>query len=438
MEVFKLLSLIFTLNYIFLLSGKNENENGPSIEKAREKADTLPYRTISKGEAGGEYQAVPDACRLKNGDILVVFYAGNNHVTFPCEKYPKAGRICLVRSEDEGRTWSSPVVIYDDLNDNRDPHINQLSDGSVICSFFSLKFNAPDSVKATSSDFLTTKDSSYTREQVARFGNNPDLLKEQRTSNTSGKLRQTEPIPEKWIGQGPFIIKSFNNGKTWERKAKLVATSTPDWYCSAKVREMPDGLCLLPVYYSKGSENLAWGGIIPSNNKGISWGTEVSIGKEANLILAAETDIILLNDNTLYASLRGDGSKVNMHYATSKDMGKTWSPVSDIGFVGHSPSFTRLKTGEILLSYRAYCSKNGYYTGLRISRDEARTWEGPYLADKKVGGYPSTVELNDGSILIIYYEEGEGSAIRVLRFKMPGKNREQFLEPKQLETLILN
>lgn len=431
---FKFLFFIFILSTTYSISGKSENGHGSLdvFEEAKVTADTLPYKVISKGRVTGEYQAVPDACQLKNGDIVAVFYAGDNHVTFPSEKFPKAGRICLVRSKDEGRTWSKPVVIYDDFDDNRDPHINQLSDGSLICSFFSLKFYAPDSIKWAS------KESSYTKEQVARFGNNPDLLKEQRSLNTREKARQTDPTPKKWTGQGPFVIKSFNNGKTWERKAKSVATSTLNWYCSAKVREMPDGTCLLPVYYSEISGHLAWGGVISSNDKGKTWGKEVSIGEEANLILAAETDVVLLNDKTLFASLRGDGSKVNMHYATSKDLGKTWSPVNDIGFVGHSPSFTRLKTGEILLSYRAFCTKIGYFTGLRISRDEAKTWEGPYLVDEKVGGYPSTVELKDGTILIIYYEEGEGSAIRALRFKKPmAAYGEQFPEPKRIEALSL-
>lgn len=425
---------IFILSNL-IISGKSENGQGNSnaFEVTKASTETLPYKVISKGNVTGVYQAVPDACRLKNGDIVVVFYAGNNHVTFPNNDFPKAGRICLVRSKDEGRTWSEPVVIYDDIDDNRDPHIVQLSDGSLICSFFSLKFASKDSI------ILSGKDSSYTKEQIAKFGNNPDLLKEQRPLKAKEKTVQNGFAPRNWTGQGPFVIKSFDNGKTWERNAKKVPISTPGWYCSAKVREMPDGSCLLPVYYSEISGQSAWGGVIPSNDKGETWGKEVSIGEKAHLVLAAETDIILLNDKTLFASLRGDGFKVNMHYATSKNLGQTWSPVNDIGFVGHCPSFTRLKTGEILLSYRAFSAKSGYYTGLRVSHDEAKTWEGPYLVDKKVGGYPSTIEMKDGSILIIYYEEGEGSAIRVLRFKMPANaNGEQFPEPKQVEVLSLN
>ena len=56
--------------------------------------------------AGG-YQAFPDVCRLKNGDLLCVFYAGYSHVSQPNEKLSKGGRICAVRSTDEGATWSA-------------------------------------------------------------------------------------------------------------------------------------------------------------------------------------------------------------------------------------------------------------------------------------------------------------------------------------------
>jgi hypothetical protein len=100
-----------------------------------------------------------------------------------------------------------------------------------------------------------------------------------------------------------------------------------------------------------------------------------------------------------------------MHFATSPDQGVTWSSVQDIGFAGHCPHFTRLHTGEILLTHRLPL------TALHISRDEAKTWQGPFQIDKTPGAYPSTVELKDGSVLVVYYEEGENSAVRARRFR---------------------
>lgn len=427
------LDFSFMLLVAFGTCGESHKEYStmPNFQSPQQASkDSVPYKTISKKGIAREYQAVPDACRLKNGDIVVVYYDGDNHVTYPDPEYPNAGRICLVRSKDEGRSWSDPVVVYDDVHDNRDPHINQMGDGSLVLSFFSLEF------ETSKPQVLKGEEPLYDQEQVAKYGNNPDLLHEQKPKNAKRKVRPTGKI--KWNSKGPYILKSRDNGITWQKKARLVSTD-PGWNCSAKVKEMPDGSWLLPVYRSGPSGKTAWGGVIPSYDKGVTWGKAVSIGEDANLMLAAETEVVLLKDRTLFASLRGDRSIVNMHYGMSNDFGKSWSPVHDIGFVGHAPSLTRLTSGEILLSYRAYGDKNGYYTGLRISRNEAKTWEGPYLIDEVPGAYPSTVELSDGSILAIYYGEGKGSSIRALRFKLPEMgDGEKFVEPKQVETLSLD
>jgi len=93
-------------------------------------------------------------------------------------------------------------------------------------------------------------------------------------------------------------------------------------------------------------------------------------------------------------------------------MGATWSAVKDIGFKAHCPHFTRLRSGAIILAHRLP------QTAIHISRDEAKTWSGPFKIDDKIGAYPSTVELKDGTVLIVYYEEGANSAIRLRRFKL--------------------
>ena len=53
-------------------------------------------------------------------------------------------------------------------------------------------------------------------------------------------------------------------------------------------------------------------------------------------------------------------------------------------------------------------------TSLHYSLDEGRTWIGPVLIDHFIGAYPSMVNLKDGRVLCVYYEEGKGSAIRAV------------------------
>ncbi len=317
---------------------------------------------ISRGEAAGNCQAFTDICRLTNGDLFCVFYAGYGHVSLPRNDWPMGGRICGVRSRDEGRTWSAPRVLFDGPFDDRDPHVAQMRDGSVVCSFFTYR-----------------------------------------------------PQPDGKVLCDTCLVASHDGGETWEAEPRLVASG---WPCSAPVRELPDGVRLLGVYREEGAT--AYGGVIRSTDGGQTWCAPIPIGRGSGVRLDAETDFVRLKDGAIYAALRGD--RVNMHFATSYDGGLTWSPVKDIGFPGHCPHFTRLSSGEILLTHRLPL------TALHISRDEGKTWQGPYQIDAVPGAYASTVELKDGSVLVVYYEEGAGSAVRSRRFKLQAQGLE-FLQP---------
>lgn len=320
---------------------------------------------ISRGPAAGTYQAFPDVCRLHSGDILAVFYAGYDHVSLPkMPDWPNGGRLCQARSQDAGRTWSEPTVLYDDSDDNRDPSIAQMPDGSLICTFFSLRPAGPGAGETG-------------------------------VSHT---------------GAGLKIVRSQDEGRTWDQQAQTLLGSIENWYCSAPVRVLPDGTCLLGVYYH--SPTQAYGGVIRSTDQGRTWEGPIPIGKGQGVRLDAETDVIALKDGTIFAALRCDQPGAGMYYATSADAGKTWTPVKDIGFPGHAPYLSRLRDGTILLAHRLP------NTALHISRDETRSWQGPYVIDDVFGAYPSIVELKDGSVLIAYYTEGKGSAVRVRRFRI--------------------
>lgn len=314
-------------------------------------AQPPPHKVISRGEAAGTYQAFTDVCRLSGGDLLCVFYAGYGHVSLPKDGWPRGGRICHVRSSDDGRTWSAPRVLFDGPHDDRDPHVAPMRDGTVVVSFFTYR---PEGGAVLCDTCLVT---------------------------------------------------SRDGGATWDAEPRIVA---PGWPSSAPVRELPDGTRILGVYREEGET--AYGGIIRSTDGGKTWSEPIPIGKGSGVRLDAETDFVLLRDGTLFAALRGD--RVNMHRATSRDLGLTWSGVEDIGFPGHCPHLTRLSTGEILLTHRLPL------TSLHVSRDEAKTWKGPFRIDDTIGAYASTLELRDGTVLVTYYEEGEGSAVRARRFRL--------------------
>lgn len=328
---------------------------------------SIPYKVISQGKLAGTYQAFPDICRTKSGELICVFYAGYSHISLPAPDFVKGGRICIVRSDDDGNSWGEPRILYDDANDNRDPHIAQLSDGTLICTFFS---------------FVLKGD---------RIHWTPELKK---------------PFDELASLIGVQMVRSKSGGEQWEPNAKVIL---PGWACSAPVRETKNGHCLLGIYQENPATGTAWGGVLRSKNFGRNWDLPIAIGKTNNLYLDAETDVIPLHDGWLLAALRS--SKGNLHFSRSRDGGKTWSTPKDSGFPGHSPHFTRLKNGAILLSHRIP------QTALHISYDDGKTWQGPYhVDDTAAGAYPSTVELRDGSVLMVYYSEGDQSEIRARKF----------------------
>jgi hypothetical protein len=152
------------------------------------------------------------------------------------------------------------------------------------------------------------------------------------------------------------------------------------------------------------------GAVIRSTDNGKTWSDPHIIGLGQNLPIDAETDVIELLDGRIFAALRSNDK--NLYYAYSPDHGNTWEPAVDIGFRGHAPHLNRLSSGEIIMTHRLPS------TSMHISRDETKSWEGPYLIDNVFGAYASTVELKDGSVLVVYYTEGKNSKIRARRFTL--------------------
>lgn len=346
-EFFPHLSLLFfCLSWFSCTEPVDNGGNGnvTGLEAGRD------YVQVCREAGAGGYEAFPDVCRLKDGRLMVVFYAGYDHVSLPDKDHPRGGRICYVISEDEGRTWSPARVLYDGPDDDRDPSLAQLSTGRLLCTFFSLK------------------------------------KKEQG-----------------WEGLGSWVMSSEDGGITWSDPELISA----DYYCSSPVRELPDGRLILGLY--RQTKTGSHGAVTISQDGRQSWSRPIDIDN-GGYPLEAETDVIPLKDGTLYAIQRSRGD--SMCYSVSRDGGHSWSVSRPVGFAGHSPYLLRIPGDIIVLAHRLPA------TSLHYSLDEARTWSQNIIIDRVIGAYPSMVNLRDGSVLVVYYEEGKGSDIRARRFRL--------------------
>ena len=306
------------------------------------------FRHVCEDAGAGGYEAFPDVCRLSDGRLMAVFYAGYGHVALPNAQLPKGGRISYCTSGDEGHTWSKAQVLYDGPDDDRDPSIAQLKDGRLVCNFFS--------------------------------------------------LRNREGASPPWVGLGTWMVTSTDLGRTWSAPQQI----SKNYYCSSPIREISGGRLILGLYQELPSTSA--GAVAISDDGAKTW--RVVDIPNGGYRLDAETDVIELADGSLYAAERA-----KMCFSVSKDRGETWSVSQPIGFEAHCPYLLRTRDGIILLAHRLP------NTSLHYSLDECKTWSKNVLVDPHIGAYPSMVNLKDGSVLIVYYEEGAGSSIRCKRFR---------------------
>ncbi len=315
------------------------------------------FRYVATANAAGGYAAFPDVARLNDGRLMCMFYAGYGHISTPTQSWPNGGRIMGVTSTDEGVSWSAPQVLIDTPVDDRDPSLASLPDGRLLSTFFT---------------YSSGNDASY-------------------------------------------VAESFDLGATWTTPRLLAPTP---FFNSSPIRRLSTGRQIAPLYYEDVGTS-AYGAVAFSDNDGADWSAPIDIPNPASLYADAETDLIELTNGNLWAVQRAANTAAQ--YSISIDQGESWSDSQPLGFAAHCPYLLRTEHEDmILMAYRGF--EGGYaYTALRYSLDECQTWSDPIAIDLNCpGAYPSMVNLNDGSVLVAYYEEGAGSNIRARTIQISG------------------
>ena len=104
-----------------------------------------------------------------------------------------------------------------------------------------------------------------------------------------------------------------------------------------------------------------------------------------------------------------------MHCFYSSDEGLTWTNGVRLPHRGDAPSAVVTRDGYLVVAHRHP------HTSITISPDNGRSWTRPWVLDTVGGAYPGLVELDDGSVFCVYYEEGKASNIRMSIFRIaPG------------------
>ena len=333
----------------------------------------------------GKFAAWPSLARTASGELLVVFSGDRKHHVDPY------GKILLMRSIDNGETWSGPEVINDSPFDDRDPGIVVCPDGSWLVSLF------------TSNMFATWPEAVdyYGEEEVARWQPYIDRL--------------TAELERDYLGQ--FTLVSQNHGKSWSafRPVPVHAPHGPI--------VVGDQLLYL------GTEATTEGARIScyaSDDLGESWQLRgvLSAARTLTDIYLCEPHLVKLADGHLLGQMRVNSAGVEkrqLMQSISADGGRSWSPVETTGLWGLPPQLLQHSSGALLSSYGHRRAPFGQRVAL--SFDAGKSWPEVFSFGEidyrertnaeDVGeiyyqipdlGYPATVELEDGSLYSVWYQ----------------------------------
>ncbi len=322
--------------------------------------------TVPKAEGMEKVEAVrgqgyfPVMVKLKDGSLGAVVRGGAPHIGVK-------GRLDWIRSQDGGKTWSKPTVIVDSRWDDRNPSLGQMKDGTIVVGY----------AEASTYD----KDGKW---------------------NTSAGSYDL------------FYVTSTDGGKTWSEKKELYGGPIINGSPFGRIIHDRHATALMAIYGGRNpsydgpgkleANGRDFAGIIRSKDNGRTWG-------DFSLILSGhnEASLQLMPDGRLIAVVRTEGGAISV--TESKDDGHHWSPPKNLTKRGQHPAdVCLLKSGVLLVTYGNRLKPHG--VGSVLSRDGGKTWdyEGRHMlawdSQNTDCGYPSTVQLEDGSILTMYYSVG--------------------------------
>jgi hypothetical protein len=320
--------------------------------------------------------AYPVIARLNSGRLLCIFSVAG-------PEKPTKLKIAESFSDDNGRTWSSPQIVFDHPNgEDADP--NLLVDRDRVLAFST---TVPMPVKISTSQI-------YMRESNDGVHWNDETLLDTPRKYIAGKIHQGHRLSDgtlifsyawdTWADQGlppategemnikAGVLRSADGGKTWKAGADLYA-------------EIPK--------------------TSPHSTSGLD-----------------EAAVVVLANGRLMTLMRDAGTK--LYQSWSSDGGVTWETPRQSTLTAHnSPAaLWRLDNSNEILVVWDNSPTGRTPLAAALSKDDGRTWSDPKIIVDTGGpqqaSYPSAVQAKDGTIIAVWQQqlpEG-GREIRIARF----------------------
>ena len=328
------------------------------------------------------YFGWPTAARLADGRIAVS--ASGFRIAHVCP----FGKTVISYSDDDGESYSLPAPVIDTPLDDRDGGITPFGENGILISSFNntVNFQRTDVVpSAYASAYLDT----VTDEEEKKY-----LGSTFRTSRDGGKSFgeiYKSPITSP---HGPTLL---SDGRLlWVGR-----TFSPN-------DAMTDGDCIQLYEVDTADFSMRYISTIDS------------ITEDGVRLLSCEPAMIELPDGRLLVHVRvqtdTEDNYFTLYQTVSEDGGKSWSrPRPILPRRGGAPSHIMMHSSGVLVATYGH-REEPYGIRAMFSHDGGESWDVGYelfCGPTRDLGYPSTVELADGSMITVFYthETADGPAV---------------------------
>lgn len=341
-------------------------------------AELLETKVISP--QASYYHGWPTLTRTKKGELVLAWSGRREAHVCPF------GTVEMMTSRDDGSSWTFPRTVYDGPIDDRDAGVLETARGTLIITTFTSLAYAPMMAAGGSK----AKDPAWlaAHARIADEG------------TREGEL-------------GCWCFRSADRGLSFSGRIDTIVNS-PHGPC-----QLADGRLLYAGKELWSDQKRI--GVSVSANDGETWewlaeiptreGDQVREYHELHAVQCASGKIVaqIRNHN---AANQGETLQ-----SESTDGGKNWTVPHPIGVWGLPSHLLRLRDGRLLMSYGH--RRKPFGNQVRISADEGESWSEPIeISGDGIGGdlgYPSTVELEDGGFVSVWYERLAGSPMAQLR-----------------------
>ena len=339
------------------------------------------------------YFGWPSVTRLPDGTLAAVASG------FRLEHVCPFGKAVMALSRDEGKTWSRPAPVIDTPLDDRDSGITVFGERRVIFTSFN-------------------NVTGFQRRVNARRRDDPSPAVQAKARLIDAYLDYVEALgdPNRYVGSTYCL--SEDGGRTFGplRFSPVTAPHGP--------ARLNDGSLLYVGRRFDGNDSFDEGSrpyiecwrMAPDGNAFSYVSSIENIYGEEGLLNSCEPHCAQLPDGKIVVHIRVQGGKTHRYFtlfqSVSRDGGKTFTkPVQLLPDLGGSPAHLLVHSGGTLICAYGY-REAPFGIRLMFSRDGGESWDADWVlydgGQSGDLGYPATVELMDGSLLTVYYENTDG------------------------------